>query len=152
MGNKITSLHQEVRELKSSIDSEAVATTEQRAIDLQAEIDRLKVDLGESEQQRRVRSMVDELLKMTRDAEALQSELQLVPAKAIADYKEPIGFKSGVQKTGQVSFEYGYRVALARFQVRYLNLEVEEIPFTCLPKDESFSMEVDHMSTGIGWP
>ncbi|RRT42616.1 hypothetical protein B296_00057004 [Ensete ventricosum] len=89
---------------------------------------------------------------MTRDAEALQSELQLVPAKVIADYKEPIGFKSGVQKIGNVSFEYGYRMPLARFQVRYLNLDVEKISFTCLPEDESFPMEVDHMSTGIGWP
>ncbi|RRT68788.1 hypothetical protein B296_00004823 [Ensete ventricosum] len=62
-----------------------------------------------------VRSMEDELLKMAYDVEALCSELQSTPAKAIVDYKESSNFKSGVQKIGHVSYEYEYRVAMAHF-------------------------------------
>ncbi|RRT47018.1 hypothetical protein B296_00011270 [Ensete ventricosum] len=36
---------------------------------------------------------------------------------------------------GQVSYEYEYRVALARFQARYPDLEVDNDPFTEKPED-----------------
>ncbi|RRT42615.1 hypothetical protein B296_00057005 [Ensete ventricosum] len=56
---------------KSSIDSEAVATTEQRAVDLEVEIDRLKVDLGESERQ------LGELQEETDDLHHQLDDLQI---------------------------------------------------------------------------
>ncbi|RZS14251.1 hypothetical protein BHM03_00045928 [Ensete ventricosum] len=39
--------------------------------------------------------------------------------KSINDYKQSVGFGWGLRRMGQVSYEYGYLVALARFQARY---------------------------------
>ncbi|RZR96040.1 hypothetical protein BHM03_00024971 [Ensete ventricosum] len=68
-----------------------------------------------------------ELLKMSWDLEAPRSKareaeealhvkLQKAPGKAqkvIADYNESSCFKLGLQRSGQVPYEYEYRVALA---------------------------------------
>ncbi|RWW43578.1 hypothetical protein BHE74_00050773 [Ensete ventricosum] len=48
----------------------------------------------------------DEVLTLARDAEALQSELNLASTKAIADYKESRGFWSGLEKMGHVTYEF----------------------------------------------
>ncbi|RRT79738.1 hypothetical protein B296_00019358, partial [Ensete ventricosum] len=96
MGDKITDLRSEVRELKEGPGLVVVATIEQCAINLQA---RLKVELAELDRQRR------ELQEEVREAEeALNVELQRVPEKAkevIAEYKESSSFKLGLQRSGQ---------------------------------------------------
>ncbi|RWW26720.1 hypothetical protein GW17_00008890 [Ensete ventricosum] len=67
-----------------------------------------------------LRSEVPELkegpgLAAVREAEeALNVELQRVPEKAkevIAEYKESSSFKLGLQRSGQVSYEYRYWVS-----------------------------------------
>ncbi|RRT67566.1 hypothetical protein B296_00016293 [Ensete ventricosum] len=63
-----------------------------------------------------------------------------LPKQAIEDYKKSLGFEMGLVWMGQVSFEYGYRVALARFQARYPDLEIEEDAFKILPEDSNVSM------------
>ncbi|RRT54823.1 hypothetical protein B296_00042201 [Ensete ventricosum] len=55
----------------------------------------------------------DELLKPIRENESLKAEL---PGKTINDYKQSVRFGWGLQHMGQVSYEYGYQVALASFQ------------------------------------
>ncbi|RRT81464.1 hypothetical protein B296_00012893 [Ensete ventricosum] len=45
----------------------------------------------------------------------------------------------------QVSSEYGYRVALARFRALHLNSNVEEDSFTILPEDDPVSMETQQL-------
>ncbi|RRT57192.1 hypothetical protein B296_00037638 [Ensete ventricosum] len=87
--------------------------------------------------------MEDELLKSARDIEAVWSELQAAPAKAIIEYKYSPRFKMGLQRTGLVSYEYDYQVALARFGANYPDLLIEEDPFTNPPKDENILMEVE---------
>ncbi|RZR78178.1 hypothetical protein BHM03_00003448 [Ensete ventricosum] len=80
----------------------------------------------------------DEPLKLMRENESLKAEL---PGKSIADYKQSVGFGWGLQRMGQVSYEYGYRVALARFQAWYPDLEVDNDPFTERPEDGSVPMK-----------
>ncbi|RWV94703.1 hypothetical protein GW17_00042732 [Ensete ventricosum] len=62
-------------------------------------------------------------------------------SKSIAYYKQSVGFGWGLSWMGQLSYEYGYWVALARFQARYPDLEVDSTPFTEKPEDSSVPME-----------
>ncbi|RZR97419.1 hypothetical protein BHM03_00026598 [Ensete ventricosum] len=73
-----------------------------------------------------------------RENENLKTEL---PSKSVADYKQSVGFKWGQQRMGQVSYEYEYRVALAHFQARYPDLEVDSDPFTEKPEDSLVPIE-----------
>ena len=60
-----------------------------------------------------------------------------VPKKikeAIVEYKKSPEFELGLQRSGQVTYEFRYRVAFARFRVRYPDLELELNPFADLPK------------------
>ncbi|RRT56817.1 hypothetical protein B296_00021364 [Ensete ventricosum] len=58
-------------------------------------------------------ALEDELLKLTGALEKLTVEL---PTKTIAEYKKLTGFEMGLVRTCQVSYEYGYRVVLAKFK------------------------------------
>lgn len=40
-------------------------------------------------------------------------------------------------------YEFRYRVAYARFRVKYLDLELESDPFTDLPEDQGVKMPVE---------
>ncbi|RRT80469.1 hypothetical protein B296_00002070 [Ensete ventricosum] len=81
----------------------------------------------------------------TREAEgALSIEFQKAPKKAkevIAAYKESSNSKLGPQRSGQVFYEYGYRVVLARFQAKYPDLDIKENLFTSLMEDNNVPME-----------
>ncbi|RWV81543.1 hypothetical protein BHE74_00045572 [Ensete ventricosum] len=104
MDDKITDLRNEIWELMVGLGPEAIAAIEQQEV------------LG------KVQVMEDELLKISRDLEATRSKmrevkealhfkLQAAPEraqKAIANYKESSGFKLGLQRSGQVSYEHGY--------------------------------------------
>ncbi|RWW58803.1 hypothetical protein BHE74_00034302 [Ensete ventricosum] len=59
------------------------------------------------------RALEDELLKLTGALEKLTVELL---AETIVEYKKLTGFEMGLVRTGQVSYEYGYRVVLAKFK------------------------------------
>ncbi|RZS17340.1 hypothetical protein BHM03_00049467 [Ensete ventricosum] len=162
MDYRITSLQQEIDALKSGGGSEAVAAAEERASELEKELEKTKRerdealqrletsdkeltrgDLSEAQRQLkearvRARKMEDELLKSMKDLESTQVEL---PRRAIDDYKESVGFKEGLKRMGRVAYEYGYRVALARFRSLHPDSEVEEDPFTIRPEDDSMHME-----------
>ncbi|CAL9056499.1 unnamed protein product [Musa banksii] len=102
----------------------------------------------------RVRSMEGKLLYISRNLEAAQVKAKKAEEalaeetraalkkdeKAIAEYKESRGFQLGLQRTGQVTYEFGYRVALARFSARYPDLEIEEDPFVNHPEDDNVQM------------
>ncbi|RRT59084.1 hypothetical protein B296_00013005 [Ensete ventricosum] len=103
------------------------------AIHLEAEVVKLKSE-GDPEQL----AADDELLRLMRENKTLKIEL---PSKSVADYKQPVGFGWGLQRMGQVSYEFGYRVALARFQARYPNLEMDSDPFTEKLEDSSVPIE-----------
>ncbi|RRT31425.1 hypothetical protein B296_00050782 [Ensete ventricosum] len=87
----------------------------------------------------RARRMDDELLQAVKDLESARAEL---PRQSIVQYKESLGFKEGLKMMGRVTYEYGYRVALARFRARHPNANVEEDPFTIHPEDDLVPMEM----------
>ncbi|RRT57313.1 hypothetical protein B296_00034930 [Ensete ventricosum] len=86
----------------------------------------------------RARKMDDRLLQAVKALESARAEL---PRQSVVKYKESLGFKEGLKRMGRVTYEYGYRVALARFHARHPDAEVEEDPFTIHPEDDLVSME-----------
>ncbi|RWV77084.1 hypothetical protein GW17_00062144 [Ensete ventricosum] len=136
MDNKAEGLKKEIVDLRAGSGPKAVAAIELKADEAQTLVDDLKVELEEAsrrwalletkvdnyrvdladsrEQLKEVRAgrrtLEDELLKITGAMEKLKVELL---AEAIAEYKNSVGFEMGLVHTCQVSYEYGYRVALA---------------------------------------
>ncbi|RRT70698.1 hypothetical protein B296_00001749 [Ensete ventricosum] len=107
------------------------------------ELNEARGDLFEAQRQLkearvRARKMDDELLQSMKDLESTRVEL---PKWTINDYKESAGFKESLKRMGQVAYEYGYRVVLARFRSLHSDLEIEEDPFTIKPEDDSVPME-----------
>ncbi|RZR77214.1 hypothetical protein BHM03_00002225 [Ensete ventricosum] len=84
------------------------------------------------------RKVDDDLPKIMKENETLKTELS---SKCITDYKQSVGFGWGLRRMGQVSYKYGYKVALAHFQARYPDLEVDNDPFIEKLKDNSVPME-----------
>ncbi|THU51122.1 hypothetical protein C4D60_Mb06t27700 [Musa balbisiana] len=87
---------------------------------------------------------LDEARAETRAAsEALADEIHQrleKDRKLIEAYKKSKGFELGLTQTGQVTYEYGYQIALARFRARYPDLEVAEDPFASYPEDLGVDM------------
>ncbi|RZS25564.1 hypothetical protein BHM03_00058785, partial [Ensete ventricosum] len=81
------------------------------------------------------------LLKEARDLESARAEL---PRQSVVQYKESLDFKERLKRMGRVTYEYGYRVALARFHARHPDTEVEEDSFTIHPEDDLVPMERQH--------
>ncbi|RRT66175.1 hypothetical protein B296_00039430 [Ensete ventricosum] len=72
-----------------------------------------------------------------KDDESLAAKRDATPERAqakIAQYKETPDFKFGLEKIDRVSYEYGHKVALARFRGKYPQLEIEEDPYATLPE------------------
>ncbi|RZS27502.1 hypothetical protein BHM03_00060981 [Ensete ventricosum] len=82
--------------------------------------------------------MDDELLQAVKALESARAEL---PRQSVIQYKESFDFKEGLKRMGRVTYEYGYRVALARFHARHPEAEVEEDPFTIHPENDLVPME-----------
>ncbi|RZS21479.1 hypothetical protein BHM03_00054141 [Ensete ventricosum] len=99
-----------------------------RITSLQQEIDALKSGGGHRSRKACFRAGKGRLLKETwvkarkMDDELLQSMKALESAwaellrQAVDNYKESTGFKEGLKRMGRVTYEYGYRVALACFR------------------------------------
>ncbi|RZR77988.1 hypothetical protein BHM03_00003208 [Ensete ventricosum] len=163
----ITNLQQEIDALKLGGGPEAVAAAKERATKLEKELEKTKReqdevlqrleisdkelneargDLSEAQRQLkeaqvRARRADDELLKSMKELESVRVEL---PRQVTNDYKGSASFKEGLKRMGRVSYEYGYRVALARFRALHPDSEVEEDPFTIHPEDDSVPMERQH--------
>ncbi|RRT31994.1 hypothetical protein B296_00055016 [Ensete ventricosum] len=85
--------------------------------------------------------MDDELLQAVKDLESARAEL---PRQSVVQYKESLGFKEGLNMMGGVTYEYGYRVALARFGARHPDADVKEDQFIIHPEDDLMPMERQH--------
>ncbi|RZS08633.1 hypothetical protein BHM03_00039643, partial [Ensete ventricosum] len=144
--------------------SEAVTNAEERASELEQELEKTKQERDEvlqrleasekeltevrgnlTEIQRllkearvRARKMDDELLQSLK---ALESARAKLPKQVVDRYKESVGFKEGLKRMGWVTYEYRYRVALARFRALHTDSEVEEDPFTIHPEDDLVPMK-----------
>ncbi|RRT83129.1 hypothetical protein B296_00004361 [Ensete ventricosum] len=161
---RISNLQQELDALKYGGGPEAVVKVEERASELEQELGKTKQERDEvlqrleasekeltevrsnlTEIQRllkeawvKARKMDDELLQSVKALESAQSKL---PKQAVDRYKESTDFKEGLKRMRRVTYEYGYRVALARFRALYLDSKVEEDPFTIHPKDDLVPMK-----------
>ncbi|RRT63631.1 hypothetical protein B296_00034613, partial [Ensete ventricosum] len=164
MDYQIKQLQEELDALKSDGGQEAVAKAEGRAFELQEELEKTRQERDEAlqryeasekelhevqsnlaeahrllkETRVRARKMDNELLQAVKALESARAEL---PRQTVVQYKESLGFKEGLKRMGQVTYEYGYRVALARFHTRYPDAEVEEDPFTIHPEDDLVPIE-----------
>ncbi|RWW22000.1 hypothetical protein GW17_00013820 [Ensete ventricosum] len=164
MDYRVKQLQEELDALKSRGGPEAVAEAEKRAFELREELEKIKREkaeellrrealekelqeirghLGDAQQllreaRTRARRMDDELLQAVKDLESARAEL---PRQSVAQYKESLGFKEGLKRMGRVTYEYGYRVALACFRARHPDADVEEDPFTIHPEDDLVPME-----------
>ncbi|RWW50871.1 hypothetical protein BHE74_00042837 [Ensete ventricosum] len=157
MDYRVKQLQEELDALKSRGGPEAVVEAEERASELREELEKIKREKAEEllrrkalekelqevrghlgdaqhllrEARIRARRMDDELLQAVKDLESARAEL---PKQSIAQYKESLDFKEGLKRMGRVTYEYGYRVALARFRARHPNADVEQDPFTIHPR------------------
>ncbi|RWW72385.1 hypothetical protein BHE74_00019813 [Ensete ventricosum] len=61
--------------------------------------------------------------------------------KAITNYKKSRGFESELKKMGQVTYEFGYWIALERFRDKCPDLSIEEDPFAERSEDTNVRME-----------
>ncbi|RWW20806.1 hypothetical protein GW17_00015063, partial [Ensete ventricosum] len=153
-GRLITFMDHRVRQLQEELDAlklreELEKIKGERAEELlrreasEKELQAIRGHLGDAQQllkeaRARARRMDDELLQAVKDLEHARAEL---PRQAVAQYKGSLGFKEGLKRMGRVTYEYGYRVALARFRARYPDADIEEDPFTIYPEDDSVPME-----------
>ncbi|XP_065001639.1 uncharacterized protein LOC135634875 [Musa acuminata AAA Group] len=143
------------------LTSELQASTE-RLAELQSQLEASEARNAKSQahlkaamvESRSARSDSIELIRRLEEAraeasgaiEALDAEIRQQPArdkKLVEDYKASSGFQLGLVRTGRVSYEYGYRVALARFKARNPDSEVVEDPFGSFPEDLGVDMQAD---------
>ncbi|RRT32101.1 hypothetical protein B296_00048197 [Ensete ventricosum] len=139
MNYQISQLQQELDALKSGGGPKAVAKAEERASELQEELEKTRRERDEAllrckaskkelhevrsnliEVQRllkearvRAQKMDDELLQTVKALKSAQAEL---PRQAVVQYKESLGFKEGLKRMGRATYEYGHRVVLARWR------------------------------------
>ena len=173
-------LRRQLEEVRAGAAPEAVAAAEQRSLELEAEVTRLRAEAGETEAEvLRLRSEAkaaeeekDNLRRLLEGAqseaclargeaaaltqrlegaladakgasEALAAERERRPEKEreiIEAYKQSPGFQLGLVRSGQVTYEYGYRIALGRFRTCHPGLGVEADPFTSHPEDLDVDM------------
>ncbi|XP_064953622.1 uncharacterized protein LOC135606519 [Musa acuminata AAA Group] len=154
-------LEAEVTRLKSE-----ATVADQRTSALEAEVLRLKSEVKAAEEEK---EGLQGLLKVTRtearlarnkvvtltenlegalaeakgasEALAAKRDRRLEKDKEIIEgYKQASGFQLGLVQSGEVTYEYGYQIALGRFKTRYPELEVEVDPFASHPEDLDVDM------------
>ncbi|THU60023.1 hypothetical protein C4D60_Mb07t08260 [Musa balbisiana] len=117
---------------------------EEHASALGEEVARLKIELEENDEPLILSHDVETARSTAWGAEeALKEERLGLPKKveeAIAEYKASTGFKRGLVRSSWATYEYGYRVAYARFQAKYPDLELELDPFVDNPTDQNVDM------------
>ncbi|RWW44234.1 hypothetical protein BHE74_00050032, partial [Ensete ventricosum] len=164
MDYRIKQLQEELNALKFDGGPEAVTKAEERASELQEELEKTRRERDEvllrrkasekelhevrsnladaqqllKEARVRARKMDDELLQAVKALESTRAEL---PRQTIVQYKELLGFKEGLKRMSRVTYEYEYRVALSRFHAQHPNAEVEEDLFTIHLEDDLVPME-----------
>ncbi|RRT31405.1 hypothetical protein B296_00055579, partial [Ensete ventricosum] len=141
MDYQVKQLQEELDALRSKGGPEAVAEAEERASRLMEELEKIK---GEKAEKLLRREASEKKLQAVRghlgDAQQLLKEVRTraCPSRTA---RAGGGFKEGLKRMGRVTYEYGYRVALARFRARYPDADIEEDPFTIYPEDDLVPME-----------
>ncbi|RRT80989.1 hypothetical protein B296_00022884 [Ensete ventricosum] len=128
-GRLVRSQHEKIlallvanKELKASIGQELAAAAEQRAKGLEVKIERMRTEL-----------------------ESLRTELKAEGPKTVAAYKASLGFESGLEKNGRVSYEFGYRVTFEQLRGKHLDIMIELDPFVECPEYANIEMHLDQL-------
>ncbi|RWW60548.1 hypothetical protein BHE74_00032451 [Ensete ventricosum] len=148
-------------------NSDAVATVEVRATEVQSLAEHLRVELDEANiRQASVEANLEvarvglaslerqlaDLRERLGDSEGqlrgartqvrqMETELlDLSRSKEALREDLPPGFEMGLVQMGRVSLEYGYQLALARLQARHPGVEIKLDPFVTLPEDVDVPM------------
>ncbi|THU50982.1 hypothetical protein C4D60_Mb06t26170 [Musa balbisiana] len=144
LSDRNTELRRQIEEIRTRAAPEAVAVAEQRTSDLEVEATHLRSELKVAEEQNKGLQNLDEARVEARAAsEALADEIRQWPEKdrkLIEAYKKSSSFEVELTRMGQVTYEYGYRIALARFRACYPDLEVTEDPFASFLEDLDVGM------------
>ncbi|CAL9038183.1 unnamed protein product [Musa banksii] len=126
------------------LKSEAKATEEEKeGLQGLLRVTQTEARLARSEAVTLTQKLEGALAEAKGASEALAAERDRRPEKdkeIIEDYKQSSGFQLGLVRSGQVTYEYGYRIALGRFKTRYPGLEVEVDPFASYPEDLDVGM------------
>ncbi|RWW04033.1 hypothetical protein GW17_00032766 [Ensete ventricosum] len=133
---RILALRAANKELKGLADQDLVAIVESHVKELEGDVNKLRG------------SWKGDVLSLTEAATLLETELKGEGAKAVAAYKASRGFESGLEKMGQVSCEFGYRVTLERLQGKHPEIEVEQDPFAECPKDANAKIDLSQPFDG----
>ncbi|RZR95146.1 hypothetical protein BHM03_00023978 [Ensete ventricosum] len=84
-----------------------------------------------------------DVLSLTEATALLEVELKAESQNAVAAYKASRRFESSLEKMGNVSYEFRYRVTLERLQGKYPGIMIELDPFAGCPKDANVEMDLD---------
>ncbi|RRT47570.1 hypothetical protein B296_00029420 [Ensete ventricosum] len=125
---KILTLRAANKELEVGVDQELIAAVEQRAKLLRANLDGAHVE--------------GDVFSMTEAVAFLEAELKTEGQKVVAAYKASRGFKSGLEKMGRVSYEFGYWVALEQLRGKHLDIKIKWDPLEC-SKYANVEMDLD---------
>ncbi|RZR73251.1 hypothetical protein BHM03_00021898 [Ensete ventricosum] len=119
-----------------------MAAVEQRALDAQALVDHLKVELKEADRCRA--SLETESENYHLDLADSQEQLKEVHQAACGGHRQVLeigGFRDGPGADRLGFIRVWLWVDLAQFKARYPDLEIEEDPFVLLPEDKTVPME-----------
>ncbi|RWW76738.1 hypothetical protein BHE74_00015149 [Ensete ventricosum] len=158
---RILALQATNKELKVGASQELVTVTERRAKDLEGIVEKLRAELESLRSQRKdlmqevgiLRSSLDrdwddlvrlegDMLSLTEAVALLEAELKAEGLKAMVVYKASHGFESGLKKMGQISYEFGYRVALEWLRGMHPEVEIEDDPFAECPEDGNIKIDL----------
>ncbi|THU60647.1 hypothetical protein C4D60_Mb07t15000 [Musa balbisiana] len=137
---RVSNLEAEVTCLKSEVKA---VEGQNKELQVFLRTTRTEARLARNEAVALTQKLEEALTKVKRASEALAVEMGQWPEKdkkLIEDYKEFLGFQLGLIRSGQVTYEYGYRIALAHFKVCHPGLEIEEDPFASCPEGLSVNM------------
>ncbi|RRT62183.1 hypothetical protein B296_00005148 [Ensete ventricosum] len=132
MDYRIKQLQEELNALKFDGGPEAVAKAEERASELQEELEKTRRERDEALLRRKASEK-----ELHEAPESTRAEL---PRQTVVQYKESLGFKECLKRMSLVTYEYEYRVALSRFHAQHRDAEVEEDLFTIHPEDDLVPM------------
>ncbi|RRT80609.1 hypothetical protein B296_00015703 [Ensete ventricosum] len=73
----------------------------------------------------------------------LEVELKAEGPKAVAAYKASLGFESGLEKMGRVSYEFEYRVSLEWLRQKHTKIAIEQDLFAECPDNANVEMDLN---------
>ncbi|RWW38819.1 hypothetical protein BHE74_00055911 [Ensete ventricosum] len=147
MDYRIKQLHEELNALKFDGGPEAVAKAEERASELQEELEKTRRERDEALLRRKASEKeLHEVRSNLVDAQQLLKEARVRAWKMDDELPQAVkaleSTRAELPRQTVVTYEYEYRVALSHFHAQHRDAEVEEDLFTIHPEDDLVPMRV----------